>query len=216
MAKIEGNACVIVVDVQKDIIDMGQQWYNPDDVEIIERDRVLLDKCREVGIPIVYLQEVHRDSMIDFGRELDGDEDVHCRESSPFTPVAEEELGRIPDKEPLVVKRRYSGFLGTDLEFVLSGLGIHPGDTLILIGGFTDVCVHYTFADAHQRDYRLRVVKELCNPSTKQAGENALEAMRYLQHAAPVSFDEIMEQIDEYAETHPKREEEVASVKVDN
>ncbi len=216
MAKIEGNSCVIVVDVQKDIIDMGQQWYNPDDVKIVEQDRVLLDRCREVGIPIVYLQEVHRDSMIDFGRELDGDEDVHCRESSPFTPVAEKELGRIPDKEPLVVKRRYSGFLGTDLEFVLSGLGIHPGDTLILIGGFTDVCVHYTFADAHQRDYRLRVVKELCNPSTKQAGENALEAMRYLQHAAPVSFDEIMEQIDEYAKTHPKKEEEVVSVEVDD
>lgn len=207
MAEIIGNACVIAIDVQSGCLDQNSKFYDPEYGEVVKRDRIVLDKCREIGIPIIYLQEVHRDNGFDFGRELEGDESKHCLEGNPYTAVAEKELGRIPDKEPLVQKRRYSGFLYTELEVCLSALGIHPGDTLILIGGFTDVCVHYTFVDAHQRDYRLRVVKDCLQASTPPAGEAALEAMRYLQHAAPVTMDEIMEQLDEYAKSHPKEEE---------
>lgn len=204
MNKIKGKACVIAVDVQKDLLDKSVQWYNAEDAATVANDRIMFDYCREIGVPIVYLQEVHRDSHLDFGRELDGDEKVHCLESSPYTSIAEEALGRRPE-EPIVKKRRYSGFFGTDLEVVLSGLGIHAADTLILVGGFTDVCVHYTFVDAHQRDYRLRVVTDLCTSSTKQAHLNAIEAMRYLQHEAPCTMAEIMDQLKEYAAEHPKK-----------
>lgn len=199
---IKGNACVIAIDCQGGPLNQDSKFYDPEYVEIIKRDRKLLDRCREIGIPIIYLQEVHRDNGFDFGRELEGDENKHCLESSPYTAVAEEELGRIPDKEPLIQKRRYSGFLYTELEVCLSAFGVHPNDTLILIGGFTDVCVHYTFVDAHQRDYRLRVVKDCVQPSTPKAGESALEAMRYLQHEAPVTFDEMMAELDEYEVSH--------------
>jgi nicotinamidase-related amidase len=202
---IKGKAGVIVIDMQKGILDQSVQWYKKEDEEVIRRGRVLLDYCREIGIPIIYLQEVHRESMIDFGRELDGDEDVHCREDNPYTAVAEEALGRLPS-EPLIVKRRYSGFLYTELEVVLSGLGLHPGDTLILFGGFADVCVHYTFVDAHQRDYRLRVVTDLLTASTKRAQESAIEAMRYLQHEAPCTMEQLMEELREYAQRNPKIE----------
>ena len=196
---IKGNVGVIVIDVQKDLLDTTVQWYKKEDEEVVYKTREFLDVCRESDMPIIYLQEIHRDSMIDFGRELDGDEAVHCLESSPRTPICAEALGRIPEKEPLVPKRRYSGFLYTDLEVVLSGMGLHPGDTLILTGGFTDVCVHYTFADAHQRDYRLRVVKDLCVSSTLQAHENAIEAMRYLQHEAPCTQEEVTAELREWA-----------------
>lgn len=216
MAKIEGKACVIAVDVQSACLDPECQFYDPSVAEIVKRDRIVLDKCREVGVPIIYLQEVHRDNDFDFGRELEGDENRHCLESSPYTAVAEKELARIPDKEPIVQKRRYSGFLYTELEVCLSAFDVHPGDTLILIGGFTDVCVHYTFVDAHQRDYRLRVVKDCLEASSKERGEAALEAMRYLQHAAPVTLDEIMEQLDEYGKTHPKTEEAEADIVVED
>ena len=196
---IKGNACVICVDVQGGIQDPNSQFFNPDYSNMVDRIRILLDKCREIGVPIIYLQEVHRDNGFDIGRELDGDENMHCREGSPYTAVCEDQLGRIPDKEPLVKKRRYSGFLYTELEVCRSGFNIHPGDTLILVGGFTDVCVHYTFVDAHQRDYRLRVVTNCLEASSQARNDAALEAMRYLQHEAPVTLDEILAELDEYA-----------------
>src|ERR671932_343642 len=78
-------------------------------------------------------------------------------------PVADVGIPHMPD-EFHIVKRRYSGFIGTDFEIVLRGL---QASTLILIGGLTDVCVHYTFADAHQRDYYVRVVTDCVGGSSQ-------------------------------------------------
>lgn len=75
-------------------------------------------------------------------------------------------------------KRSYSCFFGTDLEILLKGL---KADTLYLIGGFTDVCVHYTAIDAHQHDYRFKVVTDACGGCSVEAHNYALKAMQYLQ-----------------------------------
>ncbi|AHM05520.1 isochorismatase hydrolase [Roseibacterium elongatum DSM 19469] len=55
--------------------------------------RDLVDSAHENNIPVIFIQEVHRPDLIDFGRELDGDEDVHCLEGDPRTEVAKEEMG---------------------------------------------------------------------------------------------------------------------------
>jgi nicotinamidase-related amidase len=88
-----------------------------------------------------------------------------------------------------IVKRRYSGFIGTDFEIVLRGL---RASTLILIGGLTDVCVHYTFADAHQRDYYVRVVTDCVGGSSQYLHDAALAAMEYLQTGAMRTTEEIL------------------------
>jgi biuret amidohydrolase len=143
--------------------------------------------ARAAGVPVVFFQEVHRRSGVDFGRELDGAEGVHCVEGQPGTelePSLRPQAGEIH-----IVKRRYSGFIGTDFEIVLRGLGV---STLILIGGLTDVCVHYTFADAHQRDYYVRVVADCCGGSSQYRHDAALDAMEYLQTGAVRTTDEIL------------------------
>ena len=48
--------------------------------ERIERAQRLLAAARAAGVPVVFFQEVHRPSGVDFGRELDGTEGVHCVE----------------------------------------------------------------------------------------------------------------------------------------
>jgi biuret amidohydrolase len=72
---------------------------------------------------------------------------------------------------------------------VLRGL---RASTLILIGGLTDVCVHYTFADAHQRDYYVRVVTDCVGGSSQYLHDAALEAMEYLQTGAKRTTEEIL------------------------
>jgi nicotinamidase-related amidase len=147
----------------------------------------LLAAARAAGVPVVFFQEVHRPSGVDFGRELDGTEGVHCVEGQPGTDL--EPSLRPGPGEFHIVKRRYSGFIGTDFEIVLGGLG---ASTLILIGGLTDVCVHYTFADAHQRDYYVRVVSDCVGGSSQYRHEAALDAMEYLQTGAVRTTDEIL------------------------
>ena len=97
------------------------------------------------------------------------------------------ELRPQPD-EYFVAKRRYSAFFGTDLEILLKGLGTQ---TLILVGGLTDVCVHYSFVDGHQHDYHVRVVEDAVSGSTLTAHKAALAAMAYLQSDALVSSTEV-------------------------
>src|ERR1700754_3146240 len=159
----------------------------PGHAERVERAEKLVAAARSAGVPVVFFQEVHRPSGIDFGRELDGTEGVHCVDGQPGTDL--EPSLRPEPGEFHIVKRRYSGFIGTDFEIVLRGLG---ASTLILIGGLTDVCVHYTFADAHQRDFYVRVVEVCVGGSSAARHEAALDAMEYLQAGARRTTDEVI------------------------
>jgi len=154
----------------------------------VQRTRSLVDAARRNGVPIIFVQEAHRPDLVDFGRELDGVEGVHCIEGEYATEIAAEELDFRPD-DYFIRKRRYSCFFGTDLEILLKGL---KAETLIFTGGLTDVCVHYTFVDAHQNDYYCRVVEDCVAGSTEQAHENALAAMEYLQTGARRPCEEIL------------------------
>lgn len=88
--------------------------HMPDYAERMARARVAIDKARDTGIPVIFFQEVHRPDLVDFGRELDGSEDIHCLENDPNNAVAVEQLGFRPD-DYLIKKRRYSAFLAARL-----------------------------------------------------------------------------------------------------
>ena len=75
--------------------------------------------------------------------------------------------------------------------------------TLILIGGLTDVCVHYTFADAHQRDFYVRVVSDCVGGSSVKRHEASLDAMEYLQTGAVRTSDEILSAFGQLASITP-------------
>lgn len=189
---IEGRAALIVIDIQAstfiDSRDMRAIDNMPGYKERMERARVAIDTARENAIPVIFIQEVHRPDLVDFGRELDGDEDVHCLEDDPGTEIAKKEMGFLPT-DYLIRKRRYSAFFGTDFEILLRGLKV---DTLLLCGGLTDVCVHYTFVDGHQSDYFCRVIEDCVAGSSLEAHEAALRAMEYLQSGARSSLSEVV------------------------
>lgn len=188
-----GNAVLLVIDIQKStfapIPDAERSIaHMPDYADRMARARLAIDKAREVGIPVVFIQEIHRADLVDFGREIDGDEDVHCLDSNPLTDLAVEEMGILPN-DYRIQKRRYSAFYGTDLEILLRGL---KAQTLILTGGLTDVCVHYTFVDGHQGDYFCRVIEDCVAGSSLAAHQASLNAMEYLQHGAIRPLDEVL------------------------
>lgn len=192
-AMIEGKPALIVIDIQKSTFIDNSEVRSIDNMpgykDRMLASRELVDAAHENNIPVIFVQEVHRPDLIDFGRELDGDEDVHCLEGDPRTEVAKEEMG-FRKGDYIVPKRRYSAFFGTDFEILLRGL---KAETLILCGGLTDVCVHYTFVDAHQSDYFCRVVEDCVGGSSVAAHEASLRAMEYLQTGAVQSRAAVFE-----------------------
>lgn len=185
---IEGRAALIVIDIQASTFMDASVERSIDNMpgykERMLQARVAIDAARAADIPVIFIQEVHHPSGIDFGRELDGDEDVHCLETDPRTDLAVQEMDVRPS-DVVIRKRRYSAFFGTDFEIYLRGLKI---DTLLLVGGLTDVCVHYTFVDAHQSDYFCRVIEDCVAGSSVEAHDASLKAMEYLQTGAVVSL----------------------------
>lgn len=188
--QLHGRTALIVIDVQK-----GETAPSGDGgipimaggAERHDRIRAIVAAARAAGVPPVFVQEVHKPSLVDFGRELDGVEGVHCVEGDELTELAEG-IGPEGD-EYLIRKRRYSAFFATELELILRS---YKAETLILLGALTDVCVHYTFADAHQHDYHCRVVTDCVGGSSVSAHDASLHAMAYLQRDALVTSADVL------------------------
>ncbi len=190
---IEGQPVLLVIDIQG-----GEGASEPDAPvtiplmdgydERLSSAPKLIAKARECDVPIIFFQEAHRRNLVDFGRELDGVEGVHLLEGDPGTAV-DPAVG-MRDDDYFIRKRRYSCFFGTELEILLKGL---KADTLILIGGHTDVCVHYTFVDGHQHDYFCRVVEDCVAGSSLDAHNASLNAMEYLQTGARRTTAEVLD-----------------------
>lgn len=197
MSLIVGQPVVVAVDPQQG----GSQPGGGIPADMAGREQrgarmiQIVDRARALEVPVVFVQEVHKRSLVEIGRELDGAEGPHCFEDDPRNDFIE---GLDPRPEEFHIrKRRYSAFFGTELEIVLKGYG---AETLILFGGLTDVCVHYTAVDAHQHDYRVRVATDAVGGSSQRAHDAALEAIEYLQRDSLATTAELIAAMEAWAE----------------
>ena len=98
---IEGLAALIAIDIQ------ASKFIDDSAVRSIDnmagyKDRMLKARsaiyaARVADIPVKFIREVHYFSLVDFGRELGGDEDIHYPEDNPKTAIAVEEIEFLPN-----------------------------------------------------------------------------------------------------------------------
>jgi len=128
------NTALLVVDMQTGVIAAAH-----------ERDAVvanigsLVEKARRERVPVVWIQHS--------GEQL-------ARESDDWRIVPELAPS---DGEPLVEKRYGDSFEASDLETVLSGLGV---GRLIVVGAQTDACIRSTLHGALVRGYDTTLVSD--------------------------------------------------------
>ncbi|WP_028973883.1 cysteine hydrolase family protein [Spirochaeta cellobiosiphila] len=187
--QIPENSALLLVDVQDS--KNPPEIYKSDDQRksrdfYHENVKKVTEYFREKGnVPIIHVIELHRDDLVDFGRELDGSENIHCLEKDSFfwEPTAP------IDGEYVIQKRRYSAFFGTDLEILLRGL---QTEHLFICGGMTDICVHYTAVEAHQMDYHIHVVREACGThSSVEDAEAVFDSINYFQSNSVISVRDL-------------------------
>jgi nicotinamidase-related amidase len=128
------NTALLVVDVQNGVVE-----------EAHERDAVvanvseLVEKARQDQVPVVWVQ--HSDEGL-------------VRGSDAWRIVPELAPG---GTEPLVEKIYGDAFEDTDLETVLSGLGV---GRLVVVGAETDACIRSTLHGAFVRGYDATLVRD--------------------------------------------------------
>jgi nicotinamidase-related amidase len=159
------------------VVDMQRNAYEGDDARsrllrgsgVAARLAELVQVARERGVLIVYIMS---------SRRPDGGDQVPARlDSAPAgggRPVEGTAAWQVivqlqpASEDYFVVKRRRSGFYGTDLDLVLRSRGI---TTLIVGGQRTTLGVEGTMRDAFDRDYAVIALSDGCGgvPDDEQA-----------------------------------------------
>jgi nicotinamidase-related amidase len=160
---------LVVVDVQRDFADPDRLTeYGLTDAALAALDQAvtrisdLIDAARAAEVPVVWI-ELGSDRARPWRSSnwlRGGDYDAPMSPDEPCvlgTPGAEWYRVRPSTDELRVVKRGYSGFLGTDLDARLHTAGC---DWLTVVGLTSECCVDATAQDAMQLDWPVVVPRD--------------------------------------------------------
>ncbi len=128
------NTGLLVVDVQNGVVE-----GSPGRDTVVANIGGLVERARREGIPVVWVQH-HSDDLKQGSEEW--------RIVPELTPG---------EAEPLIEKTYGDSFEDTDLEPVLSGLGI---GRLLVVGAQTDACIRSTLHGALVRGYDATLVSD--------------------------------------------------------
>ena len=165
---------LLLIDVINDLEFDGGEDLLAAMLPLAERIAALKRRAKEVGIPVIYVNDNFGKWQSDFRKQV-----AHCLEDDVRgRPVAE--LLKPDDEDYLVLKPKHSGFFSTTLDTLLTYL---KAKTLILTGVAGNICVLFTANDAYMRDYHLVVPADCVASNTQEENEHALAQMAKVLHA---------------------------------
>lgn len=154
---------LIVIDLQNDYFPDGAfpLWNAEGTLDQVE---AAIARARARQIPVVIVQHV-ADPAAGLSPFFNAD--------TPGVAVHPRILAAAPDA-PVVVKRFADSFVGTDLEAVLSRLGV---DELLVCGMMTQNCVTHTAISKSAEKYRVSVLTDACTTVSQMLHMIALHAL---------------------------------------
>ncbi len=162
------NTAILVIDMQNDYCHPNGALAKivgelPRVQRMIPRLRRLIDAARQTGVRIIHIQSQQTpetSSDVWLSRTKSGNDTYLC---VPGTWGVEPCGVEPQENEIVVIKHRYSGFVGTNLEQILRALKIQ---NLIVTGVATNVCVESTARDGFMRDFFVVLVSDCCGSTS--------------------------------------------------
>jgi nicotinamidase-related amidase len=164
------RAAILVIDMLNDFVLEGAPLEVPTAREIVPTIKSEIEKVRRRGIPVIYICDSHKGRDPEFERM---GWPPHAAVGSKGAQVIDELRPLTGDE--VVTKKSYSGFFRTSLEEVLKKYEISE---LLVTGCVTNICVLYTVADAVQRGYKVRVLKNCVAGLNREDHEFGLKQMK--------------------------------------
>lgn len=141
-----GGAGLLLVDFVNDMAFEGAAETRASALAAAKVAAELRDAADALGLPVIYVNDNYGQWRSERSQIV-----AYCRGRSD----AGRELADIVaprDCDHFVIKPQFSGFYATNLPVLLPKLGVRR---LVLTGVVADICVLFTAADAHMRDYDL-------------------------------------------------------------
>ena len=164
--RARGGAALLIIDMINCFDFGGAQDLEPKARDAVDPIVALRASVEKAGFPIIYVND-------NFGEWHSEKSKLVKRAVARDNAVA----GRLRpnDDDYFVIKPQFSGFYATNLPVLLPKLGV---SRLILTGIATDICILFTAADAHMRDYALWIPEDCVGAEDDARGAWALEIMR--------------------------------------
>jgi nicotinamidase-related amidase len=124
----------------------------------------LRGEAEQAGIAVIYVNDNFGEWHSEKSRLVE-----RARDRLPAPELAPR------DDDYFIIKPQFSGFYSTNLPVLLPKLGVRR---LVVTGVATDICVLFTAADAHMRDYRLWVPEDAVAAESDERHCSALAIMR--------------------------------------
>jgi nicotinamidase-related amidase len=164
------EVALLLIDTINDMEFPGGEELFPYAAEVAPHIAALKQRCREVHVPALYVNDNFGRWQSDFNKLV-----AHViDDNSRGRPIAEQ-LRPDPDQDYFVLKPKHSGFFSTILDTLLHYLG---AKTLILTGFTADNCVLFTANDAYMRDLNLLIPADCVASLDPAENAHALEHMQ--------------------------------------
>ena len=159
---------LVVVDMQNDFVRVGAPLEVPTSRDTISAQRMLIDECRQLGVPVIYTKFIagpERTLIWEWSPVLappvcccwkgvrraygDAEGTLECTEIV-------DELAPEPD-DPVVEKFGYGAFHNTHLDDLLRARRV---ESVLVTGTVTQICVDETARESFQRGYPTTIVAD--------------------------------------------------------
>jgi len=179
---------VIIIDMLNDFVTGNLKTDRA--ARIVPNLKNLIEAARKHNVPVIYSNDAHYEHDFEVVRKWGG----HAIKGTIGAQV-------IPELEPrqedfVVEKRTYSGFYETGLEPLLRSLYAEKGGETVILGGLhTHICIRHTAADAFFRGYKIVIVRDGVEAFSQKDHE---EGLKYLEEVYNAEVKTVNEIIDEF------------------
>ena len=172
-----------MIDMLNDFLDRR----SPEEVaRLISKTNELISAFRLANQPIIWIRQAFKADLSDAYLEW-RDENFSMTIENTRGSEIHADLQKLP-ADPVITKKRYSAFFGTNLDTLLDDLSV---SRITLTGVNTHECVRMAAIDAYQRDHRVTIASECIHSKHL---EHARMTLDYLsgKMAALMTNDEIV------------------------
>lgn len=189
------KSALLIIDMTNAFLKPGAPVMVPGGTGLIPGLNQLRDLARKKGLKTIFTtQAYHAD-----GSDLGLDPVFHPgMERSRALRTGTPDVDFYKDIQPrdgdiIIVKPRFSAFIGTELDLILRGQGI---DTLVIGGVLTNVCCESTAREARMRDYKVIFLSDGTAtrdiPDSGWGKVSAEEMQRYTLAAIACYFGQVL------------------------
>ena len=150
LPRATGRTALLIIDMINDMaFEEGDELVAAID-DIVDGVAGLRDRAEKAGVPVIYVND-------NFGQWHSDRQRIIDHVEGTAGQAALQRL-RPRSSDYFIIKPQVSGFYATNLPVLLPRLGV---SRLILAGVAADICVLFTAADAHMREYALWVPNDV-------------------------------------------------------